>query len=60
MRKAETRTTLKFETNGFYERIIALRKTQPKTFEGLSPATKLALAQYEQQKRRFEQDQLAA
>ncbi len=46
-----------FETNGFYERIIALRKSQPKAFESLSPATKMALAQYEQQKRQHALDE---
>ena len=39
-----------FERNGFYEKIIALRKSQPKAFESLSPATKMSLAQYETQK----------
>ena len=43
-----------FETNGFYERIIALRKSQPKAFETLSPATKLALGAYESARREHE------
>ncbi len=46
-----------FETNGFYERIIALRKTQPKAFESLSPATKQALGFYEAQKRQHALDE---
>jgi hypothetical protein len=46
-----------FERNGFYERIIALRKTQPKAFESLSPATKMALGAYEQQKRQHALDE---
>jgi hypothetical protein len=46
-----TNHQLTFETNGFYERIIALRKSQPKAFESLSPATKQALGAYETAKR---------
>ncbi len=40
-----------FEPNAFYERVLMLRRTNPKAFEGLAPVTKLALGQYEAQKR---------
>lgn len=40
-----------FETNGFYERLLVLRRTDPKVFEFISPVSKLALAEYERQKR---------
>jgi hypothetical protein len=40
-----------FETNGFYEKLLKLRRTNPKAFESISPASKLALAEYEKQKR---------
>ena len=40
-----------FTPNGFYERVIDLRRTNRKAFESLSPATKLALGEYEKQKR---------
>lgn len=49
-----------FETNGFYEHILEVRRKQPKVFEGLSPATKYALAEYEKQKRQAEIDAEAA
>jgi hypothetical protein len=44
-----------FEANAFYERLVNLRSKNRKTFESLSPPTKLALAQYEQSKREHEQ-----
>jgi hypothetical protein len=31
-----------------------MRKTDPRTFAGISPASKLALFEYEKQKRQFE------
>jgi len=37
--------------NHFYERIVALRATNPRDFDALSPTTKFVLAQYEAQKR---------
>ncbi len=40
-----------FEPNAFYERIIALRESSPAAFDSLAPVTKLALGQYEAQKR---------
>ena len=39
------------EANGFYERVIDLRRTNRKAFDVLSPVTKLALGEYEAQKR---------
>jgi len=41
-----------FVSNAFYERLIALRKTQPATFDSLAPASKLSLGYYEGAKRR--------
>jgi uncharacterized protein YjiS (DUF1127 family) len=41
----------RFETNQFYEKLMNLRRTNRKAFEGISPASKLALAHYEQAKR---------
>lgn len=40
-----------FEENGFYERLIELRRTNRKAFDSISPPAKLALAEYEKQKR---------
>ena len=40
-----------FEVNHFYERIIALRKSNPRDFDALSPTTRVVLGQYESQKR---------
>jgi hypothetical protein len=40
-----------FEPNAFYERVIDLRRTSPSAFDSLAPPTKLALGQYEAQKR---------
>ncbi len=51
---------IKFETNGFYEHMMEVRRKQPKVFEGLLPATKLALAEYEKQKRQAAVDAEAA
>jgi hypothetical protein len=36
-----------FESNGFYERLITMRRTDRKTFDGFSIPTRLALAEYE-------------
>jgi hypothetical protein len=40
-----------FEINHFYERLLDLRRTDPKAFGELSPASKLSLFAYEAQKR---------
>ena len=40
-----------FEQNGFYERLLILRQTNRKAFESISPVSKLALCEYERQKR---------
>jgi hypothetical protein len=40
-----------FEPNAYYERVLDLRRTDPKAFDSLAPVTKLALGQYEVQKR---------
>ncbi len=50
----------KFETNGFYEHMMEVRRKQPKVFEGMSPATKASLLAYEQAKRQAEVDAEAA
>jgi len=41
-----------FAPNGFYERLIELRRTRPQDFAVLSSASKLALGAYESAKRR--------
>ncbi len=41
-----------FVPNGFYERLIEMRRTRPQDFAVLSPAAKLALGAYESAKRR--------
>ncbi|MGB9180632.1 MAG: hypothetical protein WCB68_15475 [Pyrinomonadaceae bacterium] len=40
-----------FEENGFYERLIELRRTNRKAFDSISAPAKLSLAEYEKQKR---------
>jgi hypothetical protein len=40
-----------FAPNAFYERVLLLRRDRPAAFDALSPPTKLALGQYEAQKR---------
>ncbi|MGA9994658.1 MAG: hypothetical protein WBP93_04540 [Pyrinomonadaceae bacterium] len=52
MKEAQRKPT--FEQNGFYERLIELRRTNRKAFYSISPAAKLALAQYEKVKREHE------
>lgn len=37
--------------NKFYERLLDIRRRDRKTFDGMSPATKTALAEYERAKR---------
>ncbi len=55
MRKAQPKPKLPaaagFEPNAFYERVLELRRTNPKAFEGLAPATKESLHAYETAKR---------
>ncbi len=52
----ELQTPTDFTVNPFYERLIHLRSTNRKAFDSLSPPSKLALAEYEKQKRQAEQD----
>lgn len=40
-----------FEANAFYERLIEMRRTRRRDFDGLSAVTHLALGEYERQKR---------
>ncbi len=54
--KAESLTGQTFQRNGFYERLITMRRTDRKTFDGFSIPTRLALAEYEKQKRQYEQE----
>jgi hypothetical protein len=41
--KAKTATGWTFQRNGFYERLAQMRRNDPRTFAGISPASKLAL-----------------
>ncbi len=43
-----------FETNAFYERVLELRRTDPRAFDSLAPVTKIVVGQYEAQKREAE------
>jgi hypothetical protein len=49
-------TTQGFVRLGFYERLAELRETDPRTFASISPASKLALFEYEKQLRQHEQE----
>lgn len=49
--KTESATGQRFEPNKFYDRLISIRGTDRKTFDGFSIPTRLALAEYEKQKR---------
>jgi hypothetical protein len=40
-----------FQVNRFYEKLLDLRRTDPKAFNEISPASKLSLLAYEAQKR---------
>ncbi len=55
MRKAQPKPKLPmsaaFEKNAFYEKVLDLRRTNLKAFEGLAPATKASLHAYETAKR---------
>lgn len=55
--KTESATAQRFEPNGFYERLIVMRRTDRKTFDGFSVPTRLALEEYEKRKREHEQMQ---
>ncbi len=55
--KAESLSAQTFQRNGFYERLISIRRTDRKTFDGFSIPTRLALAEYEKQKRQYEAEQ---
>jgi hypothetical protein len=44
-----------FQENLFYERLIKLRQTNRRDFDGLSAPTHLALGEYEKQKLAHEQ-----
>ena len=43
-----------FEPNAFYERVLELRRTDPRAFDSLAPVTRVALGAYEAQKREHE------
>jgi hypothetical protein len=45
-----------FQRNGFYERLAQMRADDPRTFASISPASKLALFEYEKQLRQHEQE----
>lgn len=57
--KAKIETSQGFQPNGFYERLAQMRKDNPRTFASISPASKLALFEYEKQKREHELNQAA-
>ena len=42
---------LAFEPNAFYEKVLDLRRTNPKAFDSHAPVTRLALGAYAAQKR---------
>jgi biopolymer transport protein ExbB/TolQ len=43
-----------FQVNNFYEKLLDLRRTNPKAFGEMSPASKLSLLAYETAKREAE------
>jgi hypothetical protein len=47
-------SSTKFEPNAFYDRLIQIRRTDRKTFDGLSSVTHAALAEYEKARRASE------
>ncbi len=55
--KAPSPSTQGFVRLGFYERLAVMRETDPKTFNSISPASKLALFHYEASKRQHEAEQ---
>ncbi len=52
MKKKET--GFHFESNAFYERVLELRRTNPKAFDALAPVTKIALGLYSAARREAE------
>ncbi len=54
--QAESLRAQTFQPNGFYERLGKMRATDPRTFASISPASKLALFEYEKQLRQHEQE----
>jgi hypothetical protein len=55
MRLEEIKPLTKFEPNAYYERLLDLRRTDPKAFAVVSPTSKLVLLRYEQLKRESEE-----
>ena len=53
--RQDKHNAVRFERNSFYERLIEMRRTRREVFETLSIPTKLALLEYEKQKRAHEQ-----
>ncbi len=51
----ETARACRFQPNGFYESLTRLRESDPRAFATISPASKLALCEYERQKREHAQ-----
>jgi hypothetical protein len=47
----QTVSAHRFEPNAFYERVLELRRANPRAFDALSPATKTTLGAYESAKR---------
>ncbi len=45
-----------FVVNPYYEKLLAMRRTDVRAFASISPASKLALFEYEKQKRQAGQD----
>ena len=58
MRKVQPKpklpTSAGFEPNAFYERVLMLRRTNPKAFDSLAPMTKVSLGHYEAAQREDE------
>ena len=52
--KQKLPTSAGFEPNAFYEKISQLRRDRPTAFASLAPVTKIALGQYEAQRREHE------
>lgn len=49
--KVQPTTMPVFEPNAFYEKILDLRRTNPRAFDSLAPVTKQSLYAYETAKR---------
>jgi hypothetical protein len=58
MRKAQSKpklpTSVGFEPNAFYEKILELRRTNPAAFDSLSPVVKISLGAYQSARREHE------